>query len=158
MSGITSDFFDVNKILKHLLDDDEINDEHQSIVYVHQFSYQFTAGRVFNILHVFNSGSLPTNVALMQLTQCIMACKAIGSQIMGLVCDSAGSMQRLFRYLCKNKELPEDLWLPISMIQHGSVFESVRSNWMDLFISLHMQFTIRVQNITVHHTLDASVN
>ena len=99
LSGITSDFHDVNKILKNLLDEDDINDKHKPTIYVHQFPYRYIDGRVFNIMHFFNSGSLPANIVLMQLTHCIMACEAIGCQVMGLVCDAAGSIQKLYKYL-----------------------------------------------------------
>jgi len=43
LSEVTSDFHDVNKILKNLLDEDDINEEHKPTVYVHQFSDHSTA-------------------------------------------------------------------------------------------------------------------
>ena len=96
--------------------------------YVHQFLYRSTSGRVFNAMHFFNNGSLPANVALMQLFYCIMSCELVGCRVFDLVCDAAGSMQRLFTYLRKKTKLTEDAWLAADCVRFRNPFD--RSRWI----------------------------
>ena len=95
-----------------MLDGEDIDVEHEPAQYVHQFLYRSTSGRMFNVMHFFNNGSLPANVVLVQLFYCIVSCELVGCRVFDLVCDAAGSMQRLYTYLRKKAKLPEEAWLP----------------------------------------------
>ena len=55
MTGMSKDMYDVNKILKNLLDEDSIDVVEKATNSVHQFSYQTTAGRLLNIMFFFNA-------------------------------------------------------------------------------------------------------
>ena len=50
MHGVAKDFYDVNKIVSNLLDDNEINMADQSVLNAQQFSYQATSGKMFNVM------------------------------------------------------------------------------------------------------------
>ena len=67
MIGMSKDMYDVNKIMRNQLDEDEIDVIQEPTNHVHQFSYQSTAGRVFNIMFFFNAGSLTAPTTLDQL-------------------------------------------------------------------------------------------
>ena len=126
--GISKDFYDVNKIMKNLLDEDEIDQMEQLTVHVDQFSWRNTSGRDFNIIPFFNSGLLPANIALQQLFYCVMYCECVGSRVMGFICNAAGSMQRLFKYLCQKKELTEGAWLTIDLVRSVNPYDKL--NWI----------------------------
>ena len=91
--GVTKDFYDVNKIMRNLIDEDEIDHTYQPVVNAHQFSYRSTSGEVFNVMTFFNNGSLTASVALQQVFYCIMSCESVGCRIFGLISDAAGSMR-----------------------------------------------------------------
>ena len=104
MSGVSEDFYDLNKILKNLLDEDEIDPFQEPTIYVNQFCYRSTAGRVFNIAFFFNAGSLPANVLIkQQLFFCIFCCEAVGSHVMGFICNAAGSISGSFDTLKRKR-------------------------------------------------------
>ena len=42
----------------------------------------------------------------------------VGLRVFGLICDAAGAMQRLYRYLRKKKQIPEGAWLPIKLVKN----------------------------------------
>ena len=67
MTGVSKDMYDVNKILKNLLDEDTIDVVEETTNHVHQFSYQTTAGRVLKIMFFFNARSLTASTAIDQL-------------------------------------------------------------------------------------------
>ena len=54
-----------------------------------------------------------------------------GSRVFGLIYDAAGSMQRLFRYLRKKKELPEGAWLPIELVRIQNPYDT--SRWIYIY-------------------------
>jgi len=133
MTCMSSDFYDMNKIIKNLLDNEEIDKQHEPAVYVNQYCYRSTAGRVYNVMFFFNSSSLTANIAIQQLHWVIMACEMAGSRVMGFICDGggSGSMQRLFLYLRKEEELPEVSWLPIRFVRFRNPYDPTR--WIYMF-------------------------
>jgi len=126
MRGLAKDFYDVNKILKNLLDEDELDLMEQPTVYINQFCYRLTSGRVYNIMFFYNTGSLPANVALKQLFFCVMCCEMVGSKVIGFIANSGGSMQHLFKYLRKKMPLPEVAWLPIDCVRFINPYDRLR--------------------------------
>ena len=72
------DFHDMRKIMKNLLDEDEINNMDEPAVHTRQIFFQSTAGRTFNVVFFFNNGSLPGHIALDQLLLVIHACELVG--------------------------------------------------------------------------------
>ncbi|KAL9184884.1 hypothetical protein ACHAXT_002661 [Thalassiosira profunda] len=131
MSGITRDFTDIGRIVHNLLDDDVIEQRDKPAVYVNQFCYRSTSGRIYNVMCFYNSGSLPANVALQQLILCIIGCETVGSRIFGFICDAGGSMQSLMRYLRDKARLPEGPWLPLSCVRFINPFDPTR--WIYLY-------------------------
>ena len=87
--------------MKNLLGEEDINTLEEPAVHAHQFCYRRTAGRAFNIMFFFNAGSLSDLVALEQLSLAILSCEIVGCRVMGFICDAAGEMQTLLRYLRK---------------------------------------------------------
>ena len=131
MTGVSKDFYDMNKIMKNVLDEDEIDGMEEPTKEVHQFSYRSTAGGIFNIMFFFNAGSLTASTALWQLSLVIHCCEMVGSRVFGLVCDAAGSMQRLYRYLRKKEVLPEEAWLSADLVRFRNPYDT--SRWIYLF-------------------------
>ena len=129
---MSSDFYDMNKIVKNLLDDEEFDQQHTPDVYVNQYCYRSTAGCMYNAMFFFNSGSMTVDIGAIQQLHCvIMACKMVGSQVMRFICDAVGSMQRLFRYLRKKEELSEISWLPICFVRFRNPYDPTR--WIYMF-------------------------
>ena len=126
ITGISSDFFDISKIVKNLLDEDEIEKMNTPTVYALQLSYRATTGRVFNIMHFFSNGALSANKMLDYIFKCIMCCELVGSKVFGLISDAAGAMQRVFKYLRGKEELPEGAWLPIDLVRFVNPFDPSR--------------------------------
>ena len=50
MTGLCGDFYDMTKIMKNLLDEDEIDQMEEPTVHAHQWCYRSTAGRIFNVM------------------------------------------------------------------------------------------------------------
>ena len=50
MTCMSRDFYDMNRIVKNLLDDDVIEKQHKLAVYVNQYCYRSLSGRVFNVM------------------------------------------------------------------------------------------------------------
>ena len=50
MTCMSNDFYDMNKIVKNLLDDDDIDKQYEPAVYVNQYCYRSLSGRVFNVM------------------------------------------------------------------------------------------------------------
>ena len=121
----------MNKIMKNLLDKDEIDDTEEPTKKVHQFSYHSTDGRIFNIMFFSNAGLLTAYTALWQLSLVIHCCEMVGSRVFGLVCDAAGSMQRLYRYLRKKEVLPEEAWLSEDLVRFRNPYDT--SRWIYFF-------------------------
>ena len=67
VTGMESDFYDLGRIVKNLLDDKNVDEDKAPAVYVNQYCYRATDGRVYPVMCFFNSGSLSANVAMQQL-------------------------------------------------------------------------------------------
>ena len=131
VAGLCKDFHDITKIMKNLLDDDEIDNMEEPAVHAHQFCYRSTAGRIFNVMFFFNAGSLPGSVALEQLALVIHSCELVGCRVMGFICDAAGQMQTLLRYLRKKQKLPEVGWLPEDLVRFPNPYDT--SRWVYVY-------------------------
>ena len=116
VTGVCTDFYDITKIMKNLLDEDKIDQMEEQTVHVNQWCYRSTAGRIFNVMFFFNAGSLPASVALNQLALVVHSCKMVGSRVMGFICNAVGQNQRLLKYLRKEEVLPEVGWLPEDLV------------------------------------------
>ena len=90
VNGFSSNFHNMSKIMKNLLDEDEIDNMEEPIVHARQFCYQSTAGSISNVMFFFNAGSLPGSVALEQLALVVHSCELVGCRVMGFICDAAG--------------------------------------------------------------------
>ena len=64
LTALSSDFCDLNKIVKNLLDEEKVDEEHVPAVYVNQYCYRSTSGRIYPVMFFLNSGTLTANVAL----------------------------------------------------------------------------------------------
>ena len=90
VAGFCKDFHDLDKIMKNLLREEDINTFEEPAVRAHQFFHRSTAGRIFNIVFFFNAGSLSGSVELDQLLLVIHSCELVGCRVMGFICDAAG--------------------------------------------------------------------
>ena len=53
LTGLSKDFYDMTKIMKNLLDEDEIDQMEEPTVHAHQWCYRSTTGRIFNVMFFF---------------------------------------------------------------------------------------------------------
>lgn len=120
----------MNKIIKNLLDEDEILNLEAPTVYVCQFCYRSTGGRIFNIMHFYNNGSFTASKILECVNKVVMSCELIGSKVFGLISDAAGPMQRLFTLLRGKTDLPNGAWLPIECVRFKNPYDSSRYIYM----------------------------
>ena len=124
--GFTGDFIDKKKIMKNLLDENEINSFCAPATYVNQWRYRSINGRSFNCEFWCNSGSLSGNALLEQFNRVVMSCEAVGCMVLGFVCDAGGSNARMMKLLRGNKPLPEGSWLEPVMVRTKNPYDPNR--------------------------------
>ena len=107
MVGFTEDFISAKKIMKNLLDDDELENYCKPAKYVNQWRYRSVSGRSFNCEFWFNGGDLDGDAMLEQFIQVVINCEIIGSRVLGFVSDAGGSNARLFKLLRGMTDVPE---------------------------------------------------
>ena len=86
--GFTADFICKKQIMKSLLDEKEIVSFCKPATYVNQWRYRSVNGRSFNCKFWYNSGNLSGNGLLEQFNRVVMSCEAVGSAVLGFVCDA----------------------------------------------------------------------
>ncbi|KAL7532996.1 hypothetical protein ACHAXR_004981 [Thalassiosira sp. AJA248-18] len=107
--GFTEDFVCKKKIMKNMLDDDEVDTFCHPATYVNQWRYRSVNGRSFNCEFWYNSGSLTGNALLEQFNRVVMSCEAVGSAVLGFVTDAGGNNARLMKLLRGNISYELDL-------------------------------------------------
>ena len=130
MVGFTEDFISAKKIIKKLLDDDELENCCKPAKYVNQWRYRSVSGRSFNCEFWFNGGDLDGDAMLEQFNQVVINCEIIGSRVLGFVSDAGGSNARLFKLLRGMTDVPKGGWLPIDSVRTRNPYDPNR------FISL----------------------
>ncbi|KAL7526978.1 LOW QUALITY PROTEIN: hypothetical protein ACHAWF_001986 [Thalassiosira exigua] len=96
--GCTTDFICKKKVMKKLLDDNEV----KTVKTVKTYWY--------------NTGSLDGDALLDQFRQVVLRCEIVGSRVLGFVCDAGGCNAHLMKLLRGNKSLPEGAWIPIRSV------------------------------------------
>ena len=97
VAGLTEDFVCRKKIMKNMLDDNDVDIFCHPATYVNQWRYGSVKGRSFNCEFWYNSGSLTGNALLDQFNRVVMSCGAVGSMILGFVTDAGGNNARLMK-------------------------------------------------------------
>lgn len=105
--GFTEDFINKKKILKNLLDDEELDNMCEPATQVCQWRARAVDGSSFNCEFWYNSGSLKGDELLEQFNQVAIRCEMIGFRVLGFVCDAGGPNARLFKLLfhCSTHDL-----------------------------------------------------
>ena len=107
VAGLTEDFVCRKKIMKNMLDDNNVDTFCHPATYVNQWRYRSVKGRLFNCGFWHNSGSLTGNALLDQFNWVVMSCEAVGSMILGFVTDAGKNNARLMKLLHGNILLQE---------------------------------------------------
>ena len=121
--GFTADFICKKQIMKSFLDKKEIASFHKPATYVNQWRYSSVNGCSFNCEFWYNSGNLSGNGLLEKFNSVVMSCEAVGSAVLGFVCNAGGSNARLMKMLRGNTILPEQAWLLEEYTQTRNPFD-----------------------------------
>ena len=124
--GFSNDFVDMKKIVKNLLDEDEIESYAKPATHVNQWRYRAVDGRSFVCEFWYNHGELTGKGLLRQFNQVVMRCEEMGSIVLGMVCDAGGSNAGLFTQLREKAVLEEGGWVSLDMVRTKNPWEPSR--------------------------------
>jgi hypothetical protein len=124
--GFSNDFVDMKKIVKNLLDEDEIESYAKPATHVNQWRYRAVDGRSFVCEFWYNHGELTGKGLLRQFNQVVMRCEEMGSIVLGMVCDAGGSNAGLFTKLREKAVLEEGGWVSLDVVRTKNPWEPSR--------------------------------
>ncbi|EJK77622.1 hypothetical protein THAOC_00533 [Thalassiosira oceanica] len=126
--GFSNDFVCRKKILKSLLDQNEVPNHHLPAVKVNQWMFRSVNGVVYLLEFWYNPELLNGNELLMQFGQIVMRLEMVGVRVIGLVSDAGSNNSRMFRLLRSRLEVgnKEGAWLPIDRIRTPNIYDRSR--------------------------------